>query len=537
MAVIADLLIRALRAVTGDAAEAEQPLAVGVTDGRVTAVEPLAGSSLAGRVTLELGEDVALLPGLVDSHVHVCEPGHTEWEGFASATRAAAAGGITTVVDMPLDSVPVTVSADALQAKRRAADGQCHVDVGFWGGVIPGNTPELERLTQAGVAGFKCFLADCGSPDFPPVDARQLTAALHVLARLGRPLLVHAESARGCGGHRGLCGPWLRRLPGLAPPGLENLAVAEVIEAARVTGGHAHIVHLSSSDALPMIASAQREGVRLTAETCPHYLTLAAEEIGDGETACKCSPPVREAANRELLWAGLRDQILGLVVSDHSPCTVPMKEPGTGDFGPAWGGISSLQLGLPLIWTQARRRGIGLAQVAAWMSAAPARLAGLTAKGRIAAGYDADFCVLAPDESFVVDPGQLHHRHPATTPYAGRRLHGVVRLTMLRGQVIDPGRPRGQLLNRDAPDTRTTAQRKCHQDLRDQDRRRNEDHRGQRQHQRVHDRRHRRRRPALRVARHADRGAPPVLRPAGRRLRLRELPVGRRRDGPRARLR
>jgi len=448
MTLIADLLIRARRAVTGDADQAERPLAVCVIDGRVVAVEPLADSGLSGRDTLELGEDAVLLPGLVDSHVHVCEPGHTEWEGFASATRAAAAGGVTTLVDMPLDSVPATVSADALAAKQQAAGGQCHVDVGFWGGVIPGNTPELEPLARAGVAGFKCFLADSGAPDFPPVDAGQLTAALRALATLGRPLLVHAESARaaaatGANPGRGYAGYLASN-----PRGVENLAVAEVIEAARATGGHAHIVHLSSSDALPMIASAQREGVRLTAETCPHYLTLTAEEIGDGETACKCSPPVREAANRELLWAGLRDRTLAMVVSDHSPCTVPMKAPDTGDFGAAWGGISSLQLGLPLTWTQARRRGIGLAQVAAWMSAAPARLAGLTAKGRIAAGYDADFCVLAPEESFVVDPGQLHHRHPATTPYAGRRLDGVVRLTLLRGQAVDPGQPRGKLLRR-----------------------------------------------------------------------------------------
>jgi len=448
MTVIGDLLIRARRAVTGDAAQPEQPLAVGVTGGRVVAVEPLAGSRLAGRDTLELGEEVVLLPGLVDSHVHVCEPGHTEWEGFASATRAAAAGGVTTLVDMPLDSVPATVSADALAAKRRAADGQCHVDVGFWGGVIPGNTPELEPLARAGVAGFKCFLADSGAPDFPPVDVGQLAAALGVLAGLGRPLLVHAESARAVAPARAYAGRGYAGYLASHPRGLENLAVAEVIEAARVTGGHAHIVHLSSSDALPMIASAKREGVRLTAETCPHYLSLTAEEIGDGETAYKCAPPIREAANRELLWAGLQDRVLAMVVSDHSPCTVPMKAPDTGDFGLAWGGISSLQLGLPLTWTQARRRGIGLAQVAAWMSAAPARLAGLTAKGRIAAGYDADFCVLAPEESFVVDPGQLHHRHPATTPYAGRRLHGVVRLSLLRGQAVDPGRPRGKLLRR-----------------------------------------------------------------------------------------
>jgi allantoinase len=221
-----------------------------------------------------------------------------------------------------------------------------------------------------------------------------------------------------------------------------------------VTGGHAHVVHLSSSDGVAMIASAQREGVRVTAETCPHYLTLAAEEIGDGQTAAKCCPPVREASNRELLWAGLAAGTLGYIVSDHSPCTAEMKSLDTGDFGLAWGGISSLQLGLPLIWTQARARGIGLEQVAAWMSAGPAWLAGLTRKGRIAAGYDADFCVLAPDDSFVVDPGQLHHKHPGTTPYTGRELYGVVRTTILRGQPVDAARPGGRLLSRQPEDQR-----------------------------------------------------------------------------------
>jgi allantoinase len=446
----ADLLIRAARAVTGSPGDVERPLAVAVTGTRITAVEPLS-SRLTGRDMLELGPDVALMPGLVDSHVHVCEPGNTEWEGFATATRAAATGGITTLVDMPLDSVPTTVSADALQVKRKAASGQCHVDVGFWGGVIPGTGPELAPLADAGVTGFKCFLADSGSPDFPPVSPAQLTEALGLAAGLDRPLLVHAESAEAAAAIQAAApGRSYAKYLATSPRGLENLAVAQVIEAARVTGGHAHIVHLSSSDALPMIASARREGVRITAETCPHYLTLSAEEIGDGETACKCSPPVREAGNRELLWSGLRDRVLGLVVSDHSPCTPEMKEPGTGDFARAWGGIASLQLSLPLVWTQARSRGFGLGDVAAWMSAAPARLAGLTAKGRIADGYDADFCVLAPDEPFAVDEGHLHQKHPATTPYIGRQLYGVVRASILRGQHIDPGQPRGQLLRRDA---------------------------------------------------------------------------------------
>ena len=449
MTQVADLLIRAPRAVTGDPAERERPLAIGIFGRTVQAVEPLATTTLRGRDTLDLHAGEVLMPGLVDTHVHICEPGHTEWEGFASATRAAAAGGITTLVDMPLDSVPVTVDVPALRVKQQAADGQAHVDLAFWAGVIPGNTPGLAALAAAGVAGFKCFLADSGSPDFPPVDPGQLTEALRVTARLGLPLLVHAESPLASAPASPLVTPDYAS-PAYAgylasrPRGLENLAVAQVIEAARATGGHAHIVHLSSSDALPMIASAQREAVRITAETCPHYLTLTAEEIDD--TTAKCSPPVREAANRELLWAGLREQTLAMVVSDHSPCTAPMK--AAGDWDRAWGGISSLQLGLPLVWTQARRRGIGLAQVAAWMAAAPARLAGLTAKGRIAPGYDADLCVLAPEQSFVVDPARLHHKHPATTPYAGRTLHGVVRATILRGRLTDPARPRGQLLRR-----------------------------------------------------------------------------------------
>jgi allantoinase len=456
----ADLLIRAARAVTGSAHEAERPLAIAVTDGQITAVEPLDGTTLAGWDVLDLDAGLMLMPGLVDSHVHVCEPGNTDWEGFSTATRAAAAGGITTLVDMPLDSVPTTVSADALKIKQDAAAGQCHVDVAFWGGVVPGNAAELTPMATAGVTGFKCFLADSGSPDFPPVTPGQMAAALAALAGLGLPLLVHAESAEAAAAlERAEVAGGVGRDPGRSyarylaehPRGLENLAIAQVIEAARVTGGHAHVVHLSSSDAIAMIASARREGVRVTAETCPHYLTLAAEEIRDGDTTAKCCPPVREASNREQLWAGLRAQTISMIVSDHSPCTAEMKAIDTGDFGSAWGGISSLQLGLPLIWTQARGRGFGLEQVAAWMSAAPARLAGLTSKGRIAPGCDANFCVLAPEESFVAEPGQLHHKHATTTPYTGRKLYGVVRATILHGQLVDPGQPKGRLLSRPRP--------------------------------------------------------------------------------------
>jgi allantoinase len=441
MADALDLVIHAPRAVC-DGAEAAR--SIGIADGRIVAVEPAGSLPPAPRV-VELGPDAVLLPGLVDSHVHVCEPGNTEWEGFATATRAAAAGGITTLVDMPLDSVPTTVSTDALHAKRAAADGRCHVDVGFWAGAVPGNLGELAPLHEAGVLGFKCFLADSGTDDFPPVSAGQMEQALSVLRGFGTPLLIHAESAEAAAAIGEASGRRYADYLASRPRGVENLAVAQVIEAARRTGGHAHIVHLSSSDALPMIASARREGVPVTAETCPHYLALAAEEIADGATACKCSPPIREAANRELLWDGLRDGVLDLVVSDHSPSTAAMKELGSGDFGAAWGGISSLQLGLPVVWTQARRRGFTLGDVAAWMAERPARLAGLSGKGRIAPGYDADFCVFAPDESFTVDPARLHHRHPVT-PYAGHRLRGVVRDTILRGEPVEAAHPRGRLL-------------------------------------------------------------------------------------------
>jgi allantoinase len=435
-----DLVIRAARVVTGGA---ETPCVIGVRAGGIAAIRPSGGAAAAPRV-IDLGDDTVLLPGLVDTHVHVCEPGHTDWEGFATATRAAAAGGITTLVDMPLDSVPVTVSVAALEAKRRAAAGRCHVDVGFWGGVIPGNLADLGPLHDAGVLGFKCFLADSGSADFPPVDGRELAAALDVARGLGAPLLVHAEDAEAVAAGGQAIGRRYADYLASRPRRLENLAIAQVIEAARATGGHAHVVHLSSSDAVPMLAAARRDGVRVTAESCPHYLTLAAEEIADGDTAAKCSPPVREAANRELLWDALRGGVVAMVVSDHSPCLPAMKPP---DFGVAWGGISSLQLGLPLVWTQARRRGFSLSDVVTWMARGPAQLAGLRRKGRIAVGYDADFAVFAPDEAFTVDPVRLHHRHPVT-PYDGRRLRGVVRGTFLRGEPVDPARPRGQPLSR-----------------------------------------------------------------------------------------
>ena len=435
-----DLVVRADRVVCP---EGEGPRTIGVRDGRIVTVAS-ADARLPGESVLELGREVVLLPGLVDCHVHICEPGNTEWEGFATATKAAAAGGITTLVDMPLDSVPSTVDIEALALKRQAAERQIHVDMGFWGGVVPGNLEQLAPLHEAGVLGFKCMLGDGGTPDFPEVEPAEMEAALDVLRELGSLLLVHAEAAsRIPEVHGRRYGDYLAS----HPRGLENLAVAQVIEAARKTGGSAHVLHVSSSDALPMIATARRDGVPLTAETCPHYLTLCAEEIPDGATAYKCRPVIRERANRELLWDGLRAGVLGQVVSDHSPATPALKEPESGDFVDAWGGISSLQVALPLVWSEARRRGFSLNDIAAFMAEAPARLAGLRRKGRIAPGFEADFCIFDPDASFVVDPGTLHHRHPVT-PYAGRRLFGVVRGSILRGEPIDLESPRGTLLER-----------------------------------------------------------------------------------------
>jgi allantoinase len=437
-----DLVIRAPRVVS-TAGEAGR--CIGVRDGTIVAIEP-AGSDLAADRVVELADDEVLLPGLVDSHVHVNEPGRTEWEGFASATRAAAAGGVTTIVDMPLNSIPPTVDIGALEVKRKSADGQSYVDVGFWGGAVPGNVADLRPLHDAGVFGFKCFLLHSGVDEFPPLDPDQLEAAMRELQTFGGLLIVHAEDAHAIDSAPTAHGRSYQDFLASRPRGAENLAVAQLIELARWTGCRVHILHVSSSDALPMIASARRDGVAISAETCPHYLTFTAEEIQDGATQYKCCPPIRESGNRERLWEGLADGTIDMVVSDHSPSTVELKRLDTGDFGVAWGGISSLQLGLPAVWTQARRRGLGLADVARWMCQAPAGQTGLSHKGRIEVGCDADFCVLAPDDSFVVDAARLHHKN-AVTPYAGRRLDGVVRSTWLRGERIDlEAGPRGRLL-------------------------------------------------------------------------------------------
>lgn len=442
-----DLIIRGQRVLLPDAIA---PRSVHIREERIVFVGDY-DDVIDGCEVIEAADDSVVMPGLVDTHVHINAPGRTEWEGFQSATRAAAAGGVTTLVDMPLNSIPPTTTLANFETKLDTARDDCFVDVGFWGGVVPGNKPELARMFAAGVVGFKCFLVPSGVDEFQHVTEDDLREAMPELTRLGAMLIVHAElpGAIRTDASDGDYQSFLNSRPRAA----ENDAIELMIRLSREFDTRVHIVHLSSAEALPQLRAAQEAGVKITAETCPHYLHFTAETVPEGATEFKCCPPIREEVNREELWDGLRDGTIDFVVSDHSPCPGEMKLRESGDFMKAWGGIASLQLRLPVVWTEARRRGFSLEDVTRWLCANPARQVSLAPqKGSIAIGSHADLVIWNPDQQFTVTATSLHHRHKIT-PYEGEVLNGVVEKTFLRGKKIyDVGRfvdqPLGHMLLR-----------------------------------------------------------------------------------------
>jgi allantoinase len=416
--------------------EGTKPAAIGISDGRIAEVLCPPPLAFPPGTTVHRCDHAAILPGIVDTHAHLNEPGRTEWEGFATATRACAAGGITTVVDMPLNSDPVTTTLAALQLKAAAVADHAAVDYGFWGGVVPGNVGELAAMVRAGVCGFKCFLCFSGIDDFPAASADDVDRALPRLRDLGVPLLVHAEIESPVLGLAGRDPRAYATYLASRPPRFEVDALELVCKMVEKHRARAHIVHLSAADALEAARRTRQDGLPLTLETCPHYLTLEAESVPDGATEYKCAPPIREATNRQRLWQALRDGDLDFVVSDHSPCTPVLKLLETGDFLGAWGGIAGLQLAPLLTWTEAHARGFTLDDLARWLCERPARLAGLDhCKGAIAVGKDADLAVIDENGATVVREGTLRHRWK-TTPYLGRTLRGQVLETWLRGQCI-----------------------------------------------------------------------------------------------------
>jgi allantoinase len=441
-----DLIMRGRNVVISDSIG---PASIHIQNGRITAIAPFEDAPQE-RTLVEVDDRELVMPGLVDTHVHINEPGRARWEGFTTATRAAAAGGVTTLVEMPLNSIPATTTLDSLETKRAAAAGKCYVDVGFWGGVVPGNVAELPRMFERGVFGFKCFLVPSGVDEFPHVTEDDLRTAMPELARMDALLIVHAElpapieaALAGIGSERPDPRVY-RTFLDSRPKAAEDEAVALMIRLCRETGARVHIVHHSSSSSLPLLRAAKAEGLPLTAETCPHYLTFAAEDVADGATEFKCCPPIRERENREQLWAALDEGVIDMIVSDHSPCPPEMKLTDAGDFMEAWGGISSLQLRLPVVWTEMSARGYPIERLVEWMASEPARLVGLEGrKGALRAGCDADIVIFRPEASFTVEPAMLHNRHKLS-PYAGRSLRGVVETTYLRGMKIYE---RGEFMN------------------------------------------------------------------------------------------
>lgn len=424
-----DRALRSRRVVT---ASGVHDAVVSIRGGVIAAVEPPSQRKRDLPVQ-DLG-DLVLMAGIVDSHVHINEPGRTDWEGFRTATRAAAAGGITALADMPLNSDPVTTTGSALRQKMECAAGETFVDVGFYGGVVPGSESELAELHRAGVLGFKAFLCPSGIEDFPAIDAGDLRRVMPRLAAWKIPLLVHAELLPD--GHAVDESEDFATYLASRPDRYEVEAIELLIELSRQTGCWVHVVHLSTANALGPIEDARSHGIRLSVETCPHYLWFEAESIESHETLLKCAPPIRSGANRRKLWSGLRAGLIDFVVSDHSPCLPLLKEPLSQRFSDAWGGINSLGLTLPVVWTAASKRGVSLVELSRWLSSGPAALLGLErSKGTVAAGYDADLVAWDPEAEFRVGDEVLHQRHK-TTPYAGRELRGAVRYTFLRGQEV-----------------------------------------------------------------------------------------------------
>jgi allantoinase len=450
-----DLVIRGRRVVTEHGIG---PASLHITGSYISAISTFEDIPASAEL-IEADPDSVVMPGLVDSHVHVNEPGRTDWEGFATATRAAAAGGVTTIVDMPLNSIPATTTLAGLEAKLASTQDKLHIDVGFWGGVVPRNTAELEKLWNAGVVGFKCFLIHSGVDEFPNVTREDLEQAMPELARLGAMLIVHAEvpgPIEACCQTPGAASTDYQTFLQSRPRAAENEAVALMIKLSRETGCRIHIVHHSSADALSDLRQAKDAGLPITVETCPHYLHFAAEEIPPGATEYKCCPPIRERENREQLWQALRDRTIDLIVSDHSPCPPDMKLRAQGDFMNAWGGISSLQLRLPVIWTEARARGFNFQHLSEWLCAAPSRQVGFSQKGSLAVGADADVVIWNPEAKLSITPEMIHHRHKLT-PYAGEVLYGTVEKTFLRGQIVYDGGefygPAGRILLRQSART------------------------------------------------------------------------------------
>lgn len=428
-----------------------KPAAVLVAEGGITDV--VAKHQIPSEYLIEDVDNLVVMPALVDTHVHMNEPGRTEWEGFETATKAAAAGGIATLVDMPLNNSPVTTTLDAFKEKLDAVQGKLFVDCGFYAGLIPDNANQLPALLDAGVLGVKAFLVHSGFDEFPGATEPDLRAAMPLIAQSGVPLLVHAELADGIPGYR-IENPRLyASYLSSRPPRWEQNAIELLIRLCRDYHCRTHIVHLSSANAVLALTKAREEGLPLTVETCPHYLSISAEEIPDGDTRFKCAPPLRERENRERLWEALNTGIIDFIASDHSPCLPEMKCTASGDFQKAWGGIASLQIGLSIVWTEARERGFTVEHLTRWMCRQPAEFIGFgKRKGCIARGFDADLVVWDPEKAFVVSAERLLHRHKLT-PYEGRTLVGTIKQTILHGQrVFDNGimssQPAGNTLMR-----------------------------------------------------------------------------------------